>query len=260
MILAVRKYLNIELKSIVWTRCSQLDLELLPKIREFLNLSTPKLLSKNICINGWSRWFHLSPKRETDGLSHISIFQNKHAWISFGMMGAEMGCFLKWCSNRVSGPFLYYMSCCWSGQVKKKKVVQSSGPIYSKLWIWSSMHWHQLRRHTAGRFQCKTVRGCNGMCIDQGSSKLSLCLYPWAHHIHSYSTCDTAVLCTETWNRYWGAASLMQPDLCQLIIWLWFRNNWQGPTHHISLSKACYGYYDLRQRAILHHLVLQGLA
>lgn len=31
----------------------------------------------------------------------------------------------------------------------------------------------------------------------------------------------------------------------------------EGPPHRISLSKACYGYHDLRQRATLHQWVLR---
>lgn len=49
----------------------------------------------------------------------------------------------------------------------------------------------------------------------------------------------------------------MPPALCQLIMESWFRNSTEGSSHHISLSKACYGYHDLRQRAILHHLALR---
>lgn len=55
----------------------------------------------------------------------------------------------------------------------------------------------------------------------------------WARRLHSTCTGDTALLCTMSWNRYLGAASLMQPELCQLIMVLWFRNTAQR-AHRIT--------------------------
>lgn len=64
--------------------------------------------------------------------------------------------------------------------------------------------------------------------VEQGGRKLSVSLCSsQAHHLHSPCTGDTALLCSVSWNRYWGAASLMQPELCQLIMELWFRNTAQ---------------------------------
>lgn len=68
--------------------------------------------------------------------------------------------------------------------------------------------------------------GCEYSSLLESFRSLSL-WSSWAHRLHSPCTVDTALLCIVSWNRYRGAASLMQPELCQLIMELWFRNTAQ---------------------------------